>query len=802
MVSLRKVGTTWTSRTLGCSALKLRTAVVVGLLILALLAGQAAAYRYGAPAPTGTLGLSLPTISQQFTLSAGEGFQRVRMWLNGAEVAPTANSATGLVSYTPSAPLVPGTYAVKIEALVSHPQPGWFYNPQISEFTFTVAAGAVAVLPEPDPEAQRALFYVNAYRTAAGLTPMVYRPSLGAAASGHARYLSANQLRGHDQDPTKPLFFGASVSDRVRYYGYTSGCGEVVAYETTAEIAIDRWIESLYHRIALVHPGNTEMGYGRAGQSRRINVINTGSYANSTTVVPWPFPGQTNVATEWSGRESPDPFRLYPGTQGPVGYTVTLTFGIKPKSLTLAAATLMGPDGKEVPSFLFSPVNDDKLSDTVSLIPRQPLLPATAYTARFAGMVDTGAGAIAYERIWSFTTAAEVCLAMRSRSTTYTGDSVVSEVRGSGFREGMKVFYGGQPVLDLRVVSATNLTFRLPANRTKDASDLVLVTPGGQETIWLSFFGDSAPAGNGVPAFSATTLTLSVSGTQVKVPGLVHTGGAAMVPVTEFTKLGLSPVRIPDLERTYCSAGGHSGDVMLGSALARVDGQTLALPLPVQAIGGVTHVPVVFAETLLLAAGHPGPPPELELQYFPDVPAGHPAFGAVNALAARGIVGGFPDGTFRPDAGVTRAQFAKMLVLTLGLAPQTGTASNFTDAKGHWAATQGFLQAAVTSGAIGGFPDGTFRPDAPVTRAQVVKMAAAGAGLTATAGIGSGGVAPYSDVAAALWYAGWVATAHREGLIGASSTFAVWPGGVFGGDLPATRAEAAAVLANLLGRKR
>ena len=55
-----------------------------------------------------------------------------------------------------------------------------------------------------------------------------------------------------------------------------------------------------------------------------------------------------------------------------------------------------------------------------------------------------------------------------------------------------------------------------------------------------------------------------------------------------------------------------------------------------------------------------GPPP------FPDI-LGHPQRQAITALAASGITGGFPDGTFRPDIGLTRAQMAAFLARALGL---------------------------------------------------------------------------------------------------------------------------------------
>src|SRR5512145_1030892 len=52
---------------------------------------------------------------------------------------------------------------------------------------------------------------------------------------------------------------------------------------------------------------------------------------------------------------------------------------------------------------------------------------------------------------------------------------------------------------------------------------------------------------------------------------------------------------------------------------------------------------------------------------FPDMASNHPYAAAVDELSDRGVINGFVDGTFGPEKAVTRQQFAKMIVLTLGL---------------------------------------------------------------------------------------------------------------------------------------
>ncbi|NPV71707.1 MAG: hypothetical protein HPY55_13865 [Firmicutes bacterium] len=183
---------------------------------------------------------------------------------------------------------------------------------------------------------------------------------------------------------------------------------------------------------------------------------------------------------------------------------------------------------------------------------------------------------------------------------------------------------------------------------------------------------------------------------------------------------------------------------------------------------------------------------------FADVPMEHRAGDAIEFLAKCGVVSGFADGTFRPDQSVTRAELAKMLVLAGGLKPDPGTALSYTDVHGHWCVNDGYLQAATTAGALSGYPDGTFRPEGPVTRAELVKTMASMAGLRPE------GVQPYSDVHSSDWFARWVASAVDTGLVGYGWPWEVFAGDRFLGNQPVTRAETALALANLVelaGRK-
>ncbi|WP_135122037.1 S-layer homology domain-containing protein [Aedoeadaptatus pacaensis] len=90
---------------------------------------------------------------------------------------------------------------------------------------------------------------------------------------------------------------------------------------------------------------------------------------------------------------------------------------------------------------------------------------------------------------------------------------------------------------------------------------------------------------------------------------------------------------------------------------------------------------------------------------------------AINAVVNAGYMKGYPDGTFRPDGKITRAEFAQMIraidKANTGMAP-------FADVKGHWA--EAAINQAYANDRIAGYPDGTFRPNDQITRAEAVTI--------------------------------------------------------------------------------
>ncbi len=104
---------------------------------------------------------------------------------------------------------------------------------------------------------------------------------------------------------------------------------------------------------------------------------------------------------------------------------------------------------------------------------------------------------------------------------------------------------------------------------------------------------------------------------------------------------------------------------------------------------------------------------------YPDVPEDAWYGEAVATLSHMGVIKGFPDGTFRPGADITRAEFVTIAVGFFSF-QEDGAADQFSDIAGHWART--YINAASVHGLIHGYPDRTFRPDGKITRAETISV--------------------------------------------------------------------------------
>lgn len=139
---------------------------------------------------------------------------------------------------------------------------------------------------------------------------------------------------------------------------------------------------------------------------------------------------------------------------------------------------------------------------------------------------------------------------------------------------------------------------------------------------------------------------------------------------------------------------------------------------------------------------------------FSDVTGNSVEANAIYKLTSLGIIDGYTDGTFGPEKTITRAEFAKIAVYTAGLQAvangMQGTPSSFKDVSADfWG--NGWINVAAAQGFVKGYPDGTFKPQAQITQAEVITV------LLRLLG--------YNDNLQGVWPANYIAKAANLGIL-------------------------------------
>lgn len=144
-----------------------------------------------------------------------------------------------------------------------------------------------------------------------------------------------------------------------------------------------------------------------------------------------------------------------------------------------------------------------------------------------------------------------------------------------------------------------------------------------------------------------------------------------------------------------------------------------------------------FAPPCMTHGGDAGP--------FEDVPANHANANAIAYLKAEGIVSGYADGTFKPEATINRAEFTKILMGTRDDSSKMCKIAPFPDIdQSAWYAKD--VHAARCDGLVGGYPDGTFQPANSINFAEAAKILAKAFGLEASSTV------PACETGGCPWY--------------------------------------------------
>ncbi|GEN81793.1 hypothetical protein SLU01_01050 [Sporosarcina luteola] len=141
-----------------------------------------------------------------------------------------------------------------------------------------------------------------------------------------------------------------------------------------------------------------------------------------------------------------------------------------------------------------------------------------------------------------------------------------------------------------------------------------------------------------------------------------------------------------------------------------------------------------------------------------DIPSHH-FYEAVMDLSSRGIIGGYPDGTFKPGESISRQHAAKFLALTLGLDTVNVKDPGFKDVNKnnpYYSA----IAALVEKGIISGYADNTFKPNENLTRTQMAKMLVLGFNLKSQGTEDN----PFSDISAGNWNKSFVQVLYSNDI--------------------------------------
>lgn len=266
----------------------------------------------------------------------------------------------------------------------------------------TVVRHPLPALPKEDPSGYLVRAALNAARRLAGVPPLSYDGALAAAAMAHAHYFRQNvsnvrtiTLAAHQESPDRPGFVGRGPLARDTFFGFWGeAVSEVMAFGVMPQAAVDLWLDSVYHRLGVLDPNLTVMGFGSADGTSPylpVTVANLGAFVPrplpTTRATLFPGPDQHGVPTSFEAGEVPDPLDSLPKASYPLGYPITVSFFAPSVKTVRDVRATLKEHGRIVPVYLLTPANDvhrDELGASIVLLKTTPLRPHTEYQVEVA----------------------------------------------------------------------------------------------------------------------------------------------------------------------------------------------------------------------------------------------------------------------------------------------------------------------------------------------------------------------------------------------------------------------------------
>jgi hypothetical protein len=149
--------------------------------------------------------------------------------------------------------------------------------------------------------------------------------------------------------------------------------------------------------------------------------------------------------------------------------------------------------------------------------------------------------------------------------------------------------------------------------------------------------------------------------------------------------------------------------------------------------------------------------------HFPDVRDNHQNVTAINSLVSDEVINGYPDGTFRPNGQINRAELTKMIVATQADPKTSKYSACFPDVKEEWFAP--YICYAKEQGWVEGYADGNFNPENQINRVEAIKIVLEALAPEALLSAHSLDVEKPQDVDLEAWYANYISYALNQSLL-------------------------------------
>jgi len=379
----------------------------------------------------------------------------------------------------------------------------------------SLALVAVPLATTADASAADMLGLTNQLRFAIGSPTVPTDPRLAQAAQNHADYNSANGVLGHFETAGLPYYTGYGPRDRLIAQGWTTSFVSEVATGGSELGGVRQLWDAPYHRLGLMHPNATTIGWGHSelnGRQSNVGDIVYDFGLRPVDFVRSPAHLQTNIPTSWSGGESPSP--VPSGTSGPYGYPIMVVYSAG-QNVQMRGAEIVAPDGTRLPIY-YAPQQFE--FDYQVIVPQRPLAVNTTYHVRFD---ITVAGQFVTNE-WDFST-----------GSTVSGGGQTSSVTDSGLHSAWTA-QTTVPALQPAAMSQVTLLFRNTGTKTWTKG-----VAGSQ--VALGVKGDST-------AFSALGMNVgwpSANRVALQNEGAVGPGGIASFTFTVKAPFTAGTVALP-----------------------------------------------------------------------------------------------------------------------------------------------------------------------------------------------------------------------------------------------------------------